>query len=187
MQSLKRQKNLGSKHKRLLMASVVIAALAIAALFICGIKGQYLLLINEHSGHVLFYAPAAQGSEFAVSFTHSVNKSSVTEYYRIKDGQICLEALRYYTFGAGMPTELMPGQTMRHGEEGAIIIEGFERPLAHLVYVIGYTANHTLYWQDREIPLNTLDMPGQPVLFSLTIYPRLWLALRVYSERYVTS
>ncbi|MCL1906057.1 MAG: DUF1850 domain-containing protein [Clostridiales bacterium] len=168
------------KHRRLLAASVALAALAAAALTAYSLKGQYLLLTNEQSGRVLFCEPAALGSEFAVSFTHSVNKSPVTEYYTIANGQILLQALRYYTFGAGMPGGPEQGQTMRFEEGGAIIIEGFKRPMPRLVYNVGRSASHTLHWQGRDIPLNTLDAPGEPILFSVIVYPRILPALRIY-------
>lgn len=171
---VKQQKKLKQKHKRLLMVGVALVALVAAIMFAYAIKGQYLLLINEQSGRVLFCEHVTAESEFAVSFCHSVNKSPVTEYYRIENGQIYLKSLRYYTFGAGMPTEPDPGQTMRYEDDGAMIIEGFDRCMPKLIYNIGRTANHTLHWQGREIPLNTLDVPGQPVLFSVIIYPRLW-------------
>lgn len=182
MKALKQHNRSILTPKRLLMASAALAALAAAVLFACTIKGQYLLLINEQSGQVLFCAPAARGSQFAVSFIHSVNKSPVTEYYRIEEGQIYLESLRYYTFGAGMPTEPEQEQTMRFEADGSIIIEGFDRPMPRLVYNIGRVANHTLHWQDNAIPLNTLDAPGQPVLFSVIVYPRLLQALKVYPD-----
>ena len=168
------------------MASAIIITLTVAALFICSSKEQYLLLTNELSGQVLFCVTADQGSEFAVSFNHSVNKSPVIEYYRIENGLIYLKSLRYYTFGAGMPTELLQGQTMRHEEDGAMVIEGFDRPIPHLVYNIGRISNHTLHWQGREIPLNTLDAPGQPILFSLIVYPRLWPTLHGYTTRAIS-
>ena len=159
------------------MASVASFTLAIAILFTCSVKGQYLLLSNELSGQVLFCAATAPNGQFAISFIHSVNKSPVTEYYHVDNGQIYLDSLRYYTFGAGMPSELEPGQFIHYEDDGAMIIEGFDRPMFHLVYNIGRVAGHTLHWQGQDIPLNTLDAPGQPVLFSVIIYPRLWMAL----------
>lgn len=170
-----------NKHKRLLMASAALAALAAVALFFLG-SGQYLLLTNEQTGAALFCAPARNGSQFAVSFTHSVNKSLVTEYYRIENGVIYLDSLRYYTFGAGMPTEPEEAQTMRFAD-GAIIIEGFNRPMPYLCYSIGRIAGHALHLREKTIPLNTLDAPGQPVLFSIVACSR----LQIMRNRYPTN
>lgn len=180
MQLAKGQTNLLIKYKRLLIASAALIVLVVAVLFVYFIDGQYLLLTAEQDGRILFCASAAQGSEFAMSFIHSVNKSPVTEYYRIENGQIFLESLHYYTFGAGMPSEPEQGQIMRFGDDGAIIIEGYNRHMTHLVYNIARAANHTLHWQGKEIPLNTLGYPGQPVLFSVITYPRLWMALHLF-------
>jgi len=178
---------MGTKQKRLLKVSAMLATLAAAVLLSYMIKGQYLLLNDEQSGQVLFMAPVGPVSEFAVSFIHSVNKSPVCEYYRIKGGQIFLEAVRYYTFGAGMPTEAVEGQTMHYDQDGAIIIGGFDRPLPRLVYNIGRVSNHTLHWQGQDIPLNTLDKPGQPILFSVIFYPRFWRALGLHPRSAVIN
>jgi hypothetical protein len=148
------------------MASVALAALAVAVLFVYhSYRQACLVLINEQSGQVLFCEPIGGDNEFALSFTHSVNQSMVTEYNKIKKGEIYLKSLRFYTFGAGMPSEVGFGQTMRYEEDGAMVIEGFARHMPRLTYNIGRTANHTLHWQGLKIPLNTLDAPGQPVLF----------------------
>ena len=183
MQILNEQKKIALKHKRLLVASAVLIVLVAAALFSATVKEEYLFLTNKQSGQVLFYAPAASGSFFAVSFIHSVNKSPVTEYYRIEKGQIYLDSLHYYTFGAGMPSQVEAGQTLSYADDGAMIIADFNRPMPNLTYNIGrMPAGQILHWQGREIPLNTLDAPGQPVLFSAVAYPRLWLALRIYPK-----
>lgn len=153
--------------------------LAAFTFLIFGVKGQYLLLRNERSGKVLFCAEADDGAEFSVSFVHSVNKSPVTEYYQIQDSQIYLTELRYSSFGAGMPTQTEENQILRYGD-GYMSVEGFARPMPYLCYSIGRVAEHTLYWREKSIPLKELDAPGQPVLFSVIVYPRVLTLLKIY-------
>ena len=154
------------KHKRLVTAGAAIAVLAVIVFFIHANNGYFLQLSNENTGAVLFRAGISDGESFSVSYIHSVNNSPVTEYYQIKNSEIYLTALRFETFGAGMPDGPGEGQTMRY-EDGAIIIDGFSHHIPYLCYSIGYTANHTLCLRGDQIPLDTLDEPGQLVLFSV--------------------
>lgn len=155
--------------------------LAAITLFILGFKGQYLLLQNEQSGKVLFCGEAADGERFSVSYIHSVNKSPVTEYYQIQSSEIYLTELRYKAFGAGMPTHPEENQTQRY-EDGNIVVEGFARQMPYLCYSIGRIAEHTLHFREKSIPLKELDAPGQPVLFSVIVYPRVLMLLNIYPK-----
>jgi hypothetical protein len=155
--------------KILLIAVFLIVIFVVFALFIY--EGQYLLVSNERDGSVLFYAKVSDGEQFSIAYHHSVNKSFVYEYYTVQNTQIYLTELRYTSFGAGMPTFPEEGQVMRV-EGGDIIIDGFARQIPYLCYFIGRTSDHTLHIGGESIPLDTLDTPGQPVLFSIVSYPR---------------
>lgn len=147
------------------MAGVAITALATAVLCSVTIRESFLVLTNDNSGEVLLMARL--GEEFSVSFIHSVNISPVTEIFQIQDGQIVLAALEFETFGAGMPTALEPGQELIRLPDGGMRIEGFDRVINSLRFIIGHTTEHTLHIGERHIPLKSLDAPGQPVLFEV--------------------
>jgi len=149
------------------VAGVVTAALA--AIFLISLfcfRAPYLVLTNDQTGALLFRHRIDEGALFSVGYIHSVNQSPVTEIYQIRQGQIVLTALEFETFGAGMPTELDPGQTLVHLPAGGFRIEGFYRVISDLRYLIGHVADLTLYIDGREVPLNTLDASGQSVHFA---------------------
>jgi len=155
---------------------IIIALIAISVSLLSIVRLPHLVLRNDHSGAVVFIERLDEGSEFAISFIHSVNISPVKEIFMIRDGQIVLTALEFYTFGAGMPTELEQEQTLTQLPDGGMRIDGFDREFSNLSYIIGYNTNHTLSLESHEIPLETLDRAGQPLLFSferLTILQRL--------------
>ena len=152
--------------RRIIATSAVLTALAASALFMLPGKTQYLILVNERSGKALYAAEASDGTEFSISFIHSVNFSPVTEHYQIIDGQIYLTALRYESFGAGMPTELTEGQKLSH-EHGQLLITGFDRMIPRLCYFISRIDGHAFQINGVSAPLNTLDEPGEPVLFAV--------------------
>ncbi|MCL2828427.1 MAG: DUF1850 domain-containing protein [Oscillospiraceae bacterium] len=154
-------------RKKLFVAGVVTAALAtIFLISLFFFRAPYLVLTNDQTGVLLFRHRIDEGDTFSVSYIHSVNQSPVTEIYRIKQGQIVLTALEFETFGAGMPTEVDPGQTLIHLPAGGFRIEGFNRVIGDLRYLIGHMADLTLHVDGQDVPLNTLDASGQSVHFA---------------------
>jgi len=103
----------------------------------------------------------------------------VTEYYQIINGQIFLMALRYQSFGAGMPSEQTDGQVLNYAD-GSMLITGYDRHIPRLCYFISRTEGHTFDSGGASLPLNKLDKPGEPVLFSVKAYSKLLLTLQNY-------
>ena len=150
------------------MIVVITTAIVIVATIIVTAPGsRFLVLTNARNGAVLLKHPIYEYDIFAISYVHSVNKSTVVELFQIRQDQIILTALEFETFGAGMPTELEPGQVMIHLPEGRMRIEGFNRHISNLQILIGYDTYHTLHLGEQSIPLNTLADPGYPVKFTV--------------------
>jgi hypothetical protein len=102
------------------------------------------------------------GEEFAIEYIHSVHQTPVSETFTIvPDGSawgfLPTEA-RFYDFGAGMQSELAPGETMVI-EDGAIVIRGFSRVLPRLNYIVGTVSDHWLCIKGLKISLR--DMCGR--------------------------
>ena len=150
-----------------MVAGAALAVLAALVLSFTFTAGYYLALTNNETGAVLLRYPAYQGLEFSISFTHSVNQSPVVELYRVEGGNIVLTAVEFETFGAGMPSHLEAGQVMHNLPGGGMRIEGFERDVGQLRYMVGHTADITLNLGGQQIPLSSLDAPGQTVCFSV--------------------
>ena len=86
---------------------------------------------------------------------HSVNQSRVTEIFEVRNGQIFLDAVEFEAFGAGMSTELEPGQTMTHLEGGVMRIDGFNRKVYDMQILVGENTDHILHVGDLDIILET--------------------------------
>jgi len=146
------------------------AALAVLATFFFsfGHTGSlYLELANDSTGEVFLRHPVYQGQEFSVSFIHSVNQSPVNEIYVIKGNRIVLTALEFETFGAGMPTQLEPGHVLVRLPDGGMRIDGFDRAIAELRYMVPRGTDITLTIGAEQISLSSMDAPGQTVRFSV--------------------
>ena len=85
-----------------------------------------------------------EGGTFSVGFVHSVNKSPVIDCYEIRDGAVILTKTIYYSFGAGVQTILEEGQSLSYGDDGAMIVTGFEQEMSPLSYIVGTVSDHVL-------------------------------------------
>lgn len=113
----------------------------------------------------------AEGDEFSVGFIHSVNKSPLTDVYQIKDSKIYVVSTIYYGFGAGVQTELEGGQTLSYGDNGEMIISGFNKELPHLSYMVGTVSDHILTVHGKEISLRSLCGRNSTVEFTCEFQP----------------
>ena len=94
--------------------------------------------------------------EFLVEFTHSVNLSPVIDTFRAENGQIRAVKAKFYAFGAGMPTELNPGESFAFTEDGAMEITGITRTYDRLSYIVGTVYDYYLTIGGEVINLREL-------------------------------
>jgi hypothetical protein len=118
--------------------------------------GQRTLIIKDAgSGKVYGKWPLEEPGEFAVEFIHSVNQSPVREFYQTENGMIRPLAVRFYSFAAGMQSDLGEGQTLsRDGD--ALVISGFNVSMRELNYIVGTVSDHILIINGEQISLREL-------------------------------
>lgn len=140
----------------LALALLVLTA-AVTAIQNCG---WYLVLRNADTGAVYGRYAMEEGDWFSVTFVHSVNKSPVMDCYEIKDRTIYVEKTVYYNFGAGVQTQLEGDETLTYGEDGSMIVSGFDREMPDLLYFVGTVSDHTLVVKDGD-PISLRDLCGR--------------------------
>ncbi len=100
-----------------------------------------------------------------MEFIHSVNRSPVIDVYELRpDGVYVVETI-YYGFGAGVQTELLPGQTLAYGQDGAMIVSGFEQKIPRLSYIVGTVSDHVLTIGEQRVSLRALCGKNSTVVF----------------------
>lgn len=109
---------------------------------------------DADSGHRFGVWPL-EGGEFAVEFVHSVNQSPVRETFKAEGSLIRPVSVRFFSFGAGMQSDLEEGQTLSR-EGDALVITGFDRTFTELNYIVGTVSDHLLYINDEPISLRSL-------------------------------
>jgi hypothetical protein len=139
--------------------NLILAVLALAGAGIILFKGApgspRLEIRDAASGRVYGRRPIGEGGEFAIEFVHSVNQSPVRETFKVRGGEIVLAAVRFFSFGAGMQSDLEEGQVMsRDGD--ALVITGFDRSFRELNYIVGTVSDHLLFINGETISLRDL-------------------------------
>ena len=135
-------------------------ALFMAAALFCvmrlrSVPDLCLEIRDAASGKVYASWPLSEGGEFALEFIHSVNQSPVRESFAVRDGEIQALEARFFSFGAGMQSELEEGQRMiRDGE--AMVITGLDRRFRELTLIVGTVSDQLLYINGETISLREL-------------------------------
>jgi len=130
-----------------------------------------LLLENVKTGEQIASYELQTGDTFSIGFIHSVNKSPVTDYYELREDGIYVVKTVYYGFGAGVQTELEDGQTLSYGEDGSMIITGFDRKMEDLIYFVGTVSDHTMTineGQEDEQTISLRDLCGRNAMVRFT-------------------
>jgi hypothetical protein len=126
----------------------------------------FLVLSDEKTGKTYGEWEAPEGKEFAVEFIHSVNNSPVREMFRVEGGVIHGEAVRFFSFGAGMQSTLEEGERFFRDGEG-MIITGTGRTWEELRYIVGTVSDHVLFIGDECVGLRDLCGRNAQVVFRI--------------------
>lgn len=93
----------------------------------------------------VFYSAADFKEGFIISYTHSVNKGRVHDYYRfLPDRTLELYQTQFVSYGAGIPEpEETPGAFFTVTNDG-YYIENLNRTVPRLTMAVGIIANHSI-------------------------------------------
>lgn len=152
--------------KRLLTGAAIVVIIAASVFIYFILSSPCLILKNGDTGKTLAVYRIEEENEFSITFVHSVNKSPVTDVYEIRNGDIYVVRTIYYSFGAGVQTEIEEGQTLEYGEDGSMIVSGFDRPMDNLSYIVGTVSDHILVINGDSVSLRELCGRNTTVRFS---------------------
>ncbi|MBO6267084.1 MAG: DUF1850 domain-containing protein [Synergistaceae bacterium] len=147
------------------MAAAIILIIA-AAVFLGVRSGGYLTVRSRDTGELYARYRLGEGGRFSITFIHSVNNYPLTDVYQIEDGNIYVEETVYCSFGAGVQTELNPGEVLdkvyvdRPDYQGwAMVIRNIHQPRNNVGYIVGTVSDHVLAVNGQEVSLR--DMCGR--------------------------
>lgn len=144
------------KRKRLIAVTAAVFIIAAVTLLLNVCRPPMLLLRDGDTGRVYAKFPVSEGTEFSVTFNHSVNKTDETELYQIRGGSVYLTGCIYYSFGAGVAEVLDESWTLSYGDGGEMIISDINMKIPRLRYVVGTVSDHMMHIAGQDISLREL-------------------------------
>lgn len=147
------------------MAAAAIILTVIAAALLAH-PHCYLTLRNRDTRDLYARYPLGEGERFSVGFKHSINLSPVIDVYEIEDGDIYVEETIYYHFGAGVQTQLNPGEILSYGDDGSMIVGNIHQLRNDVGYIVGTVYDHILTVNGQEINLTDLCGKNAAVRFN---------------------
>lgn len=123
---------------------IIILFFAAGSFFLLPVA-DVLSVSSRKNPEKVFYSAAACKEGFIISYTHSVNKGRVHDYYRTtKNNGLQLYKTQFVSYGAGIPEpEETPGAVFTVTEDG-YFIENIERNVPRLLMAVGIIANHSI-------------------------------------------
>ena len=119
-------------------------------------NGRGVLEIREAAGAKIYGRWHIDDADvFAIEFIHSVNQTPVRETFRIDDGNLLLDNVRFYSLGAGMHSDLTGAMELSR-DEGAMVVSGFSFSLKEINLIAGTISDHILFINDEVVSLQEL-------------------------------
>ena len=114
-----------------------------------------MVICDSDSGKVYGRWAIDRDDEFALEFIHSVNQSPVRETFKLEGRAIRPVSVRFYSFGAGIRSDLEEGQTMERDGD-AMIISGFDYTFSEMNYIVGTVSDLLLMIGGETISLEEM-------------------------------
>ncbi|WP_407398540.1 DUF1850 domain-containing protein [Treponema sp.] len=154
----------------------VIFFLAVAFVFIIPLFPVLSISNRKNPSEKIYFIDGAQG--FVVSYTHSVNKGRVHDYYRAEGKNLILYRTDFVSYGAGMPEiEETPGAVFYQADETYTM--EYERKVGtSFLLSVGVIAEHSVTVANNEYFLKDFFTPKTSLVFECIKIPAIELLRR---------
>lgn len=136
----------------------VLAALLVVALALLFTRqGEKRLILRDGDTRKVYGTwVVEEGTEFSLSFVHSVNKSPILDVFAVEGDHLRAVKTVYTGLGAGVESDLLPGETLSYDEKGQMVITGFSHSYPDLRLIVGTVSDHTLTIEGKTYSLTQL-------------------------------
>lgn len=140
-----------NKKKTILLISIFIIFFAVLISFFT----PYLTVLSITSRKLSpqrYYSIEGYSKGFVISYTHSVNKGRVHDFYKsTPDKKLELYKTEFVSYGAGIPEPgEMPGSVFTVAGD-RYVISGINRIVPRLVMAVGLIAQHTISFDEKFV------------------------------------
>ena len=157
-------KKLGSLTKKI---TIILLTFTVAAFFCPAVN--VLEVCNRKNTLQHYYSKQALRKGFVISYTHSVNKGRVHDYYKVtnknernaKGNDLELYKTEFVSYGAGIPEPEEITGAIFSVDGNTYTISNINRKMKQLVMAVGLIANHTISFGNSEEIKLTDYFPAQ--------------------------
>lgn len=160
----------GNNRKTKLIAIISVLSLIVVFLGIAFLPCVKVLSLSnrKNPSEKVYYRSMESG--FIISYTHSVNKGRVHDFYQIeKNGNLTVKKTVFVSYGAGIPEpEETKGAVFEWTNDG-YQISGLNRSVPQLLMAVGVIAEHSISFDNlqNELFLKDFFKPQTSVLFKV--------------------
>jgi len=150
--------------RRVFQTLAIVAAVVLAA----GFFPLHVLEVRQSggAGRIVLLQRVSPGDTFTLSFVHSVEKSEVTDYFRIDDGyRIILYQTAFGSLNAGLPAVVSEGEVLERTGRG-FRLSNMRREMPEIRLQVTEAWGGTLAVKGSEVFLPALAGDG-PVTISV--------------------
>lgn len=144
---------------------------------------EQFTISNKKTDQVVFFGSIHDYKDFYISFTHSVNRTPVNEYYKIENHGFVVYKTTFYSFGAGMPDGSdNPNAQIKFNDDGLVEIDNINKEFKEFTYMVGTFAEHTLHTENESFKLEKYVEPQEPALFKIRRVSIYHILRRIFNE-----
>lgn len=147
---------------------ISVSAILLFIVFMTGLPFVKVLSIyNRKNPSERYFIKTDAVEGFEISYTHSVNKGRVHDFYNIQaDKGLVLTSTRFVSYGAGIPEpEETEGAVFTVTDDG-YVISNLERKVPKLTMAVGIIANHGLTIGGTYYTMTDLFPPQTSIIFE---------------------
>ncbi|MCR4742834.1 MAG: DUF1850 domain-containing protein [Treponema sp.] len=139
------------KRKSYLFIFTLLFFLLLAGVILFTPAITLLSISNRKNPSEVYYSLDGYKKGFTLSYTHSVNKGRVHDYYEcLKDGNLLINQTIFVSYGAGIPEASESPRAEFTVTSNGYKISNLQRKVDKLVMAVGIIANHSITFELNE-------------------------------------
>lgn len=108
---------------------------------------------------------------FSISYTHSVNKGRIQDFYVCGEDGFVLEKTIFVSYGAGIPEPDEIANCEFEISNNGYVLKNINRQLNSFLLAVGVVAEHSITMEDNEYFLKNFFPPQTSLLFEIRRLP----------------
>ncbi|WP_425539901.1 DUF1850 domain-containing protein [Microaceticoccus formicicus] len=142
---------------------ILVILIALAVLILTPVK--ILVAENFESKEILTFWKIREDDDLAISYTHSVERTEVSEWYKVKNSKLVLMEEHFSSYGAGLPADNT--YPFKITDKGFVIYD-INKPMDEVIYRTGAVrANHRLKINNEDVAFVSFSKAREAVCFKI--------------------